>query len=61
MFIETKYQNEPDQTDSEIKATNHETVILNELPYGLPVDDAELTMLEMHIGDIVSAFANLSE
>ena len=30
-------------------------------PNDLPVDDAELTMLEMHIGDIVSAFANLSE
>jgi hypothetical protein len=61
LFIETKYSSEPDQTDIQFKAADHETVIVNELPYGLPVDDAELTMLEMHIGDIVSVFANLSE
>jgi len=41
--------------------SNNDLVIVNGLPDDLPVEDAELMLLEMHIDDIIATFANQSK
>jgi hypothetical protein len=40
---------------------NQCTIVRNELMFDLPVDDTELVLLEMYIGDIIREFNGQSE
>ncbi len=51
-----------DTASLQVQAANdNDLVIVNTLPQYLSIEDAELMLLEIHIGDIIAVFANDNE